>query len=140
MAVIPETAAGVEPAVGRGARIALVVALVLSVALIVWAFTFPAYEGLETSGGITRAATRTMVEENGPRVLLPIAVPLAVSSLVAVLVLRGREPWARVGAWVLTGLLGVFAVLALFSIGMYVAPIVLALAVATAWPRRDVAA
>lgn len=119
------------------ARVALVIAAVLGLALVIWALTFPAYEGLETtSDGVTHHLTRTMVEENGPRVMIPVSIPLAVTGLVALLVLRGPEPAARILAWVLVGLLGAFAVLAMFSIGIYVLPVVIALAVAVGWPRR----
>lgn len=124
-----------KPGVRRGARIALLVAAVLSLGLVVWAFTFPAYQGLETRGGVTTETTSTLIEVNGSGAIVPILVPLVVTALVAVLLLRVREPVARVGAWALVGLLTIFAVLAMFSIGMYVLPVAIALAVAVAWPR-----
>lgn len=125
-----------RPDVRTGARVALVVATALSIGLLVWAFTFPAYEGLQTRGGITTSSTRTLIEENGLGALVPVLVPLAVTVLTGLLLLQVREPLGRIGAWALVAVLAVFAVAAMFSIGMYVLPVVIALAVAVGWPRR----
>ena len=120
------------------ARIALVLALVWSALLVVAAFTLPLYgfssESATVDGSSGRdevSGTATLVQVNGWMAALVMAVPLAVALLVALLLaVGGRGP--RVGAWVLTALLGVFTVLALLSVGLLMLPVVVALLVACA--------
>lgn len=109
----------------------------MGVALVVLAFTYPAYEGLHVEGGVTTGSTATLVEINGPGVIIPVLVPLVATALVAVALTRGPQRAGRLVAWALVALLLCFAVIAMFSIGLYVLPVVVALAIATAWPRAD---
>lgn len=111
-------------------------AIAWSVALLVGAATLPFYSGSQVSLGcpgcpeVYSEQTRTLLEVNGPRVLLVVGVPLAMSLLVAITLWTGRPSVA--GAWVLIALLWFFSLLAIVSIGMFVAPAALLLTLAAA--------
>ena len=65
--------------------------------------------------------------------LMPVGVPLVATILVAAaLWLRGTRRWAGIVAWVITGLLACFNLLALASIGMFVVPVTAGLVIACA--------
>ncbi|MFC6238486.1 hypothetical protein [Longivirga aurantiaca] len=120
------------------ARVALVLALVWSVLLVLAAFTLPLYgyssssATVDGSGGTEEiTGTATLVQVNGWTAVLVLAIPLAVTLLVGLLLgVGGRGQ--RAGAWALTALLGVFTVLALLSVGLFMVPVVVALMVACA--------
>lgn len=120
------------------ARIALVLALVWSALLVLAGFTLPLYgfssssATLDGSSGTDEiTGTATLVQVNGWTAVLVLAIPLAVVLVVGgLLVVGGRGP--RVVAWAITALLGVFTVLALLSVGLFIVPVVVALVVACA--------
>lgn len=120
------------------ARVALVLALVWSVLLVLAAFTLPLYgyssssATVDGSGGTEEiTGTATLVQVNGWTAVLVLAIPLAVTLLVGLLLgVGGRGQ--RAVAWALTALLGVFTVLALLSVGLFMVPVVVALVVACA--------
>lgn len=120
------------------ARIALVLALVWSALLVLAAFTLPLYGVASESATVVGAGdvdeiagTATLVQVNGSTAVLVLAIPLAVTLLVGLLLgVGGRGP--RAGAWAVTALLGVFTVLALLSVGLFMVPVVVALVVACA--------
>lgn len=134
-------------------RVALVGAAVWSVGLLVGAVTLPVYAGSSaaTDGEPTGATTSaTLVEVNGPGVLVVVAIPLVASLAVAsLLVVRsrvsaGRLPWLVAAAWLAVAGCGALGVLGLPSIGLFVLPVAVALAVAVATsapppPTRTVA-
>lgn len=97
-------------------------AVLWSVGLLVAALVAPVY------------GSATLVDENGTRVLLVVAVP-AVISVVVWLALwlkctRGGRV-SGVAAWTCVCLLGTFCVIGLASIGLYMIPVALLLARAT---------
>jgi hypothetical protein len=118
---------------------ALVLAAVWSVALMVLALVAPAYSGESSSASMegdgatttsTTSTTATMVQVNGVYVLFLLAIPLAITGLVALLLRFRGSAGALIGAWALTLLLGAFCFVGLMSIGLFVAPVALALVVA----------
>jgi hypothetical protein len=76
-----------------------------------------------------------LVQVNGPKVLLPVGVPLAVVVLVALALTVARRHsvrWPTVVAWVLSGLLGCLALLGLLTIGVFVLPVAVVVTVVCA--------
>jgi hypothetical protein len=118
----------------RGERMALAVALIWSAALIVAAALAPVYRSTtETSSGTVTDQSATLVDENGPAVLLPIAVPLLVTVIVGrALWRRGASRGAGPVAWTFTGLLAGFNLVEMLSIGPFILPVTASLAVACA--------
>jgi len=117
-----------------GEWMALAAALVWSAGLIVAAAVAPAYQSTsETSSGTVTHESSTLVDENGPAVLLPVGVPLLVTVIVGYALWR-REASRGAGpiAWTFTGLLAGFNVVAMLSIGLLMLPVTAALAVACA--------
>ena len=112
--------------IGTARLVALLIAFVWSAAILVGAFTVPAYSS-DGSG----AGSQTLVGENGTGVAVTISVPLAVTAIVATSIWRRRRA-AGPGAvaWTLTSLLAAFNVLAMLTIGVFVLPVTVALVVA----------
>lgn len=122
----------------RAASGALLFALVWGVGLAVAGLLVPFYEvsSVSSSGEATGGAA-TLVQVNGPRVLVVLAVPIVLTVLVAgSLLLRARRG-ALLLAWTLTGVLAVLNLLAMLSIGLFVVPITAALVVACSTSRTD---
>jgi hypothetical protein len=122
--------------VARRARVALALAALWGAGLVVAAVTLPVYaveSGGVAPGGelLTSSGSATLVGVNGPGVLLVAAAPLAATVLVAALLsARPRHRAARMAAWAPVGLLAGLAVLGLASVGAFLLPVVVALAVA----------
>jgi len=121
----------------------LAVAALWCVGLLVAAVTLPAYRSttatvLGTADSSTAAettTTRTLLDVNGPGVLVVVAIPLAAVGLVSgALWLRRRRHRDGAGplAWTIVGLVGLFALLGMLSIGIFVVPAVALLAIACA--------
>ena len=113
-----------------------------SVALVVGALTAPGYAessgaaGAEGEPVAVEGSEATLVEVNGTGVLVVVGTPLAATVVVvALLLLRGRHRGFGYAAWAVVALLAGFAVVGLLSIGMFVLPAVVALAVAVAASR-----
>jgi hypothetical protein len=113
-------------------------AFLWGVALVVGAFTVPVYEGTMSSAtevdGHTRVSTAhttaTLVDENGLRVVVLIAIPALIAAVVWWALRRkcaGLSTRAGRAAWTLTGLLLAFSVLTGFTIGAAILPAALAL-------------
>ncbi|MFZ0325449.1 MAG: hypothetical protein WAN48_15120 [Actinomycetes bacterium] len=109
----------------------LLVAVGYGATLIVAAFLVPTYSSeTVSSNGEVRRGSATLIAENGFGAVFVVAIPL----LVAIAV--GAVLWPRVRrgglpiAWTLTGLLAVFNLLAMMSIGLFLLPVTLALVVA----------
>jgi hypothetical protein len=80
----------------------------------------------------------TLVSVNGRGILLVVGVPLVATALVGgALWRRGPRRGAGVLAWTIAGLLAVFNVLALASIGLFVIPVTVGLIVACAGHERE---
>jgi hypothetical protein len=107
---------------GRRAFVFLAVALLWSVALLVAAVVAPVY-----------SPTGTLVSENGSGVLFVVAVPALLSLIVWVALwhrcLRGGRASTDI-AWLVVSVLSIFCLLAILSIGIFVAPVAVLLACA----------
>ena len=115
-------------------------AVAWGVVLLVGAATLPAYSGTSVSVACpgcpevrSERTTQTLLQVNGPGVLLPVGFPLVVSALVTITLWRGRP--SKAAAWVLIGLLWPFTLAAIFSIGTFLAPATLLLTLAAVLSR-----
>jgi hypothetical protein len=113
-----------------------VAAFAWAAALVLAAFVAPVYgTSGASSSGATWSGSATLVGVNGTGVLIPVSVP-AVLTLLVWGALHRRcsygSRWATPAAWTAIGLLGAFCLLAIFSIGVLVAPVVGLLAAAAA--------
>jgi len=131
-----------EPRKGRLRRlewVTLVIASVWGAGLLATAVVVPVYSssGASSPGSVTYSSA-TLVGVNGWGVLLASAVPLVATLVVGgALWWRGSRPGAGVLAWTIAGLLAVFNVLALLSIGVFVVPATACLFVACASHGRQ---
>ena len=128
----------------RVTRLCLSFAALYGAALVAAGFLAPVYQStsVSSSGEVTHGSG-TLVGVNGPGVVAVLCVPLVVSVLVGLALWLGSRPRAVKLAWTLTGLLVVFNLLALMSIGLFVVPVTAALVVACvtggAMPRTTTA-
>jgi hypothetical protein len=116
-------------------RIALAAAALWAGGLGVAALTLPAYTGssstADASGGLeTTSTTATLVEVNGTWGLVVACLPLAVCLVVGALLLGPGGRATQLAAAALVALLGALTVLSLLSIGIFIAPVTVGLAVA----------
>jgi hypothetical protein len=77
----------------------------------------------------------SLIQVNGPKVLLPVSAPLAIVALVALglTVARRRSArWATVVSWVLAGLLDCLALVGMLTIGVFILPVAIAVTAACA--------
>ena len=116
----------------RGEWVALVFAFGWSVAVLAAAALAPAYQSENaTSSGAASPGSASMLDQNGPWILLVIAIPLVVTLIVGyALWRRGGQRGAGPVAWTFTGLLVGFNLVAMFSIGLFILPITACLVVA----------
>jgi hypothetical protein len=90
------------------------------------------------SAGLIAAAvlvSPSLVQVNGPKVLIPVCAPLAVVALVALALTIARwrtTRWPVVVAWVLASLLDGLALVGMLTIGIFVLPVAVAVTVACA--------
>jgi heme/copper-type cytochrome/quinol oxidase subunit 3 len=111
-----------------------VVALVWSAGLVLAGLLVPAYTSNSTShvNGVTLTRS-TLAQENGVRAMALMAVPLLVSCVV-LWAIRARRSGARWGgplAWMAITLLTAEALVGFMTIGLFVVPAIVLLAVAT---------
>ena len=137
-----------SPLVGGGwSAPALFVAALWCVGLIVGAATLPAYQstsasvtGTSGSPAVTEStSTATLIEVNGTGVLVVVGLPLAAVALVSSALLwrrRRRRSGAGPLAWTVVGLLGALAFVGMLSIGIFIVPAVVLLALACATAPR----
>lgn len=105
--------------------------------LVVAGFLIPAYQStaMSSSGELTQS-TKTLVDMNGPGVVVVLAVPFLTTLLVAgALLVRSRRA-ALPFAWALTALLAVFNLVGMLTIGVFVLPVTAALVVACTMSSR----
>jgi hypothetical protein len=118
---------------GRTPSIAMLSAAVWGLGLVVAGFLVPVYQTESTSAsGKLMKGTETLVGVNGPGVVVVLAVPLLAAVLVACALLLRNRRGALPVAWALTGLLAVFNLLGMLTIGVFVVPVTAALVVACA--------
>lgn len=124
--------------------VSLLVAAGYSLVLLLAAAVVPVYgtasSGASVSGDgtvVTESSTgsATLVQVNGAGALLLVAVPLAITAVVALLLRRRATRSEYVAAWIVTLLYAGLCVLALLSIGIFLAPVALVLVVACACAR-----
>jgi hypothetical protein len=113
-----------------------------SLGVLVAALIAPVYSSVgSSSSGAFSQSHSTLAEENGLWVLLPMATPLLVTLILAAL-LHARQKRGQSGAgtfgWLITGLLGAFALISLASVGVFVVPVAVALVVACAASTRPI--
>ena len=121
----------------------MVVAVLCSLGLLVAAETFPVYESdpITVVGGANGGpdttsvshTTATLVEVNGIHALEFMALPLLASLIVAVALMRRRTgSLARVIAWGVTGVMGLYTMLAMLTVGPAMLPVTGCLVIACA--------
>lgn len=104
-------------------RIAQIVALALALTASVLLLFLPSGVSETVTLGadgstITETTRTTLVEENGPGVILPLSVPVIAAAL-PLASLRGNP---RALAVVSTAAIGLFIVISMFSVGIFYAP------------------
>jgi hypothetical protein len=106
---------------------AAVAAIAWAAALLVAGFVAPVYEsdGVDSAGRATHSAD-TLVEANGTGVAFVLAAPLVAALLAAVALRYGK----RTAAWGIVAGLAAFCVVSLLSIGTFIAPVAILLALA----------
>ena len=124
---------------GRWAFALTVAAFCWALALIVAAFLLPVYQGVSASSDghttITRSVSSTLVDENGLRVLVPLALPALLVAVVWLLLHRRCSRGTRFGdgfVWALLALLAWVVLLTGFSVGTLLFPILTLLVAAAA--------
>jgi hypothetical protein len=103
--------------------------------LLVFLPAFSSSSESSTSAGVEQTRTTTLLEEQGPAILITLAVPVVLTLLP--LLLRGRGPARRAVSVLCTVMLGAGTLLALLSVGAFYLPaLVCAIAAATAAVRE----
>jgi hypothetical protein len=109
--------------------VALCVALASSVGFIVLAGAMPFYSssvsGQASSGPVVgqESTSTSLVEVNGPHVLVIIAIPLMITIAVfGILLIRGVERGPGAVAWTMIGLLSVITIAGMLTIGPLILP------------------
>jgi hypothetical protein len=117
---------------GRAAGRLGTAALVWSAGLIVAALVWPAYSSSTTSGDTVTLGHSTLVQVNGARALVLMAVPLVLSGVVlsAIRLRRAGVPFTGAVAWVAIGVLAIEALVGIMTIGLLIAPVPILLALA----------
>ena len=126
---------------GRGAWVAVGAAAVWATWLVVAAFVLPVYgSAISPSSGTPPDsavhASQTLVEVNGPVAAVEMAVPLAATLVVAIAFRSGVHRVRMVVGWTATGLLAVFNVLGMLTVGVFVLPVTVALVLACLMTAR----
>jgi hypothetical protein len=105
----------------------LAVATAWGVGLILAALLVPAYSSTTTtSSGHFVSSSASLVQQNGPRVLLPVSAPLVAVGIVGALLVHRRRaalPGAGIASWVVVAVLGVVSVLGILTIGPFILPV-----------------
>jgi hypothetical protein len=110
------------------AKIALLVAGLYSVGIIVAGFLLPTYTSLSlTSTGQVKHNSTTLVGENGIGSVFVLSVPLILTLAVAAALRLHAKRRAIAVAWTLFGLLALFNLAAMMTIGLYIIPVTICL-------------
>jgi hypothetical protein len=120
----------------RTSTIGIIVAAVWSIVLWIGGTSVPVYSSeTVSSDGSSTQASQTLVGANGTSAIVVLLLPLMVTVLVALslALVRGRP--GLVLAWVLTGLLAAFTLLAMLSVGIFLIPVTAGLVVACVGAR-----
>lgn len=121
------------PRLSRVGSVALLVAAAYSGALLVAGFLVPIYSTVSVSStGEVSHGFATLVAENGLGVIFVLGIPLLVTLIVGAALRQRTWRGAVPTAWAFTGLLALFDLLALMSIGVFILPVTVALVIACA--------
>jgi hypothetical protein len=107
-------------------------ASVWSAGLVVAALVWPAYSSSTTSADGVTLGHATLVQVNGARALVLMAIPLVLSGVVlaAMWARRAGTRWAAAVAWTAIGVLAIEVLVGIMTIGLFIAPVPVLLAVA----------
>lgn len=108
-------------------RIVFIVATLYSAALVIAAGTLGSYDTVNGNGVRT---SLTLVQENGAKVLLVVAVPLLGTLIVAVSSLirrRAGRPGVSVITWTVVGVLTLYCIAGVLTVGLFALPVPLLL-------------
>ncbi len=120
----------------KASVVCILVAAVWTLLLFIGAITVPVYSGSSstaTSGGSwsTTSTASPLLQENGAWVLVLLSVPAAAVLLTGgLLAIEPRHRWAGWAAWGPVGLVGILSLLGMFTIGIFLLPVVVLLGVA----------
>jgi hypothetical protein len=106
-------------------------ALAWSLGVVLAALLVPAYDASSSSPQGLTLTRATLVQRHGARALILVAIPMIVSIVVAVAIYgrhRGGPRWNAPVAWVAIGLLAAESVLGITTLGAFIAPVVILLA------------
>jgi hypothetical protein len=114
-------------------------ALVWSAGLVLAALVWPAYSTSAMSGDGVTLGHATLVQAHGAGALLLMAIPLVMSGVVLAAMRMRRAGvrwagWAGVASWTAIGVLAIESVAGIATIGLFILPVPILLAIAT---RRD---
>jgi hypothetical protein len=110
------------------AKVALLIAGIYSVCIIVAGFIAPTYSSLSTSStGEVSHASATLVGENGLDGVFVLSVPLILTVAVWLALRLHAKRRAMGVAWLLAGLLALFNLAAMMTIGLYIIPVTICL-------------
>lgn len=109
---------------GRATTMWIGVGLAYGVVLIIAAFVVPIFTG---SWGFSTTNADTLVAQHGLYAALVVAVPLILAVGIAFALLESYKRGARALAWSLWGVLALGNLAALFTIGVFVLPITIAM-------------
>jgi hypothetical protein len=106
-------------------------AAVCSLGLLLAAVLLPTSGSDTTSQGVATLTQETFVQSQGVWALALVALPLLATGVVAAAVVYRRRDdarWARPAAWAAIGVLGLVALLAITSVGAFMVPVAVLLA------------
>jgi hypothetical protein len=106
-------------------------ALAWSLGVVLAALLVPAYDATSSGTQGLTLTRQTLIQRHGAGALILVAIPLIVSILVAVAVYgkhRGAPAWNGPVAWVAIGLLAAETLLGILTVGLFIAPVVILLA------------
>jgi hypothetical protein len=108
-------------------------ALVWSAGLILAALLWPAYSSSTTTADTVTLGHATLVQVNGARALVLVAIPLVLSVVVlaAIRMRRAGVRFTGAVAWVAIGVLALECLVGIMTIGLFMAPVPILLALAT---------
>lgn len=130
------TTSGMDSAICRHSKrcewIALVVAFLGSLGLLADAQFASAYQSVTSSpSGPTVYGSTTLVDENGSAILLIVGLPLLLTVITScALGFGSRRRSAELVAWIATGILAAFTLIAMLTIGLLIAPVTAGLVIA----------
>ena len=112
--------------------IALLIAIASSLAFLAAGFLVPAYKEVTSTSEspVVSETSTTLVAANGSWMVLLLLFPLLATVVVAIALLGDAHPAAVVVAWSATGVVAVFNLLAMLTIGIFLVPTTIALVAA----------